>query len=101
MISNCTYLVTSETQASIDRSSLSLRVAPISWRASGTARGLSSWLRAELVGETVAAVFGLPLHGEWPATDATIVTPAEVLSAIKSGDCWSPDVMGTICDVGG
>jgi predicted ATPase/class 3 adenylate cyclase len=26
--------------------------------------------RAELVGETVAAVFGLPVHGERPATDA-------------------------------
>ena len=37
--------------------------------------------RAELVGETVAAVFGLPVHGERPAADAVSIDAGHVRTA--------------------
>ena len=66
-------LVTLVGAAGVGKTSLSLQVgADLLARFPDGARfvELAPLDRAELVGETVAAVFGLPVHGERPATDA-------------------------------
>ncbi len=66
-------LVTLVGTAGVGKTSLSLQVgADLLARFPDGARfvELAPLDRAELVGETVAAVFGLPVHGERPATDA-------------------------------
>jgi predicted ATPase/DNA-binding winged helix-turn-helix (wHTH) protein len=66
-------LVTLVGAAGVGKTSLSLQVgADLLARFPDGARfvELAPLDRAELVGEAVAAVFGLPVHGEQPATDA-------------------------------